>query len=257
MLRLIAAVCGPIFVWRSLTYRQPIVELRAFGNRNFLVGFIMTFIVGFALFELIKQLRIHPLQYLLVGLALALFFLLLLSLLTAAFAWNQSTITLPNGEMTAAAGSGTGDAAAVDVLAAHEVAGALGGDHRDGDVGRGLDQVEVDVETVAEEQRVAVLEVRLDVLGEDLGLARVGREQHDDVGPLGGLGVRHDLEALLLRLLARLGALTQANHNLHARIPQVLGVSMPLGAIAQHRNLTSLDERQIGIGVVKHFNSHE
>ena len=45
-----AAVAGPIFVWRSLTYRQPIVELRAFGNRNFLVGFVMTFTVGFALF---------------------------------------------------------------------------------------------------------------------------------------------------------------------------------------------------------------
>ena len=50
LLSVVAAVAGPIFVWRSLTYRQPIVELRAFANRNFLVGFIMTFIVGFALF---------------------------------------------------------------------------------------------------------------------------------------------------------------------------------------------------------------
>jgi inner membrane protein len=41
--------------------------------------FVLTF-VGFALFELIKRLPIHPLQYLLVGLALAIFFLLLLSL---------------------------------------------------------------------------------------------------------------------------------------------------------------------------------
>ena len=40
---------------------------------------ILTF-VGFGMFELIKQLRIHPLQYLLVGLALAVFFLVLLSL---------------------------------------------------------------------------------------------------------------------------------------------------------------------------------
>ena len=40
---------------------------------------ILTF-VGFGLFELIKRLPIHPLQYLLVGLALAIFFLLLLSL---------------------------------------------------------------------------------------------------------------------------------------------------------------------------------
>jgi inner membrane protein len=42
--------------------------------------FVLLTFVGFALFELVRQLRIHPLQYLLVGLALAIFFLLLLSL---------------------------------------------------------------------------------------------------------------------------------------------------------------------------------
>ncbi len=42
--------------------------------------FVVLTFVGVALFELVKQLRVHPLQYLLVGLALAIFFLLLLSL---------------------------------------------------------------------------------------------------------------------------------------------------------------------------------
>ena len=42
--------------------------------------FVLLTFVGFALFELIKRLPIHPMQYLLVGLALAIFFLLLLSL---------------------------------------------------------------------------------------------------------------------------------------------------------------------------------
>ncbi|CAG2148167.1 cell envelope integrity protein CreD [Cupriavidus numazuensis] len=42
--------------------------------------FVLLTFAGFFLFELVKQLRIHPMQYLLVGLALALFFLLLLSL---------------------------------------------------------------------------------------------------------------------------------------------------------------------------------
>ena len=42
--------------------------------------FVLLTFAGFFVFELIKQLRIHPIQYLLVGLALALFFLLLLSL---------------------------------------------------------------------------------------------------------------------------------------------------------------------------------
>nr|MBP8615261.1 inner membrane CreD family protein [Thermomonas sp.] len=42
--------------------------------------FVLLTFVGFFLFETIKQLPIHPIQYALVGLALAIFFLLLLSL---------------------------------------------------------------------------------------------------------------------------------------------------------------------------------
>jgi len=42
--------------------------------------FVVLTFTGFLLFELVRQLRIHPLQYLMVGLALAVFFLLLVSL---------------------------------------------------------------------------------------------------------------------------------------------------------------------------------
>jgi inner membrane protein len=42
--------------------------------------FVVLTFVGFFMFELIKQLRIHPIQYGLVGLALAIFFLLLVAL---------------------------------------------------------------------------------------------------------------------------------------------------------------------------------
>ncbi len=50
LLAVMAAVTGPAFIWRSLSYYNPIVELRAFANRNFTVGVIMTFTVGAALF---------------------------------------------------------------------------------------------------------------------------------------------------------------------------------------------------------------
>lgn len=50
LLAVIAATAGPAFVWRSLSYHNPIVELRAFANRNFTVGVVMTFVVGAALF---------------------------------------------------------------------------------------------------------------------------------------------------------------------------------------------------------------
>ncbi|AKC85617.1 cell envelope integrity protein CreD [Pseudoxanthomonas suwonensis] len=55
--------------------------------------FVLLTFVGFALFELVKQLRIHPLQYLLVGLALAIFFLLLLGLSEHMAFWKAYVIS--------------------------------------------------------------------------------------------------------------------------------------------------------------------
>lgn len=56
--------------------------------------FVLLTFVGFALFELIKRLPIHPLQYLLVGLALAIFFLLLLSLSEHIAFWQAYLISV-------------------------------------------------------------------------------------------------------------------------------------------------------------------
>ncbi len=42
--------------------------------------FVLLTFIGFFMFELVKQIRVHPIQYLLVGLAIAIFFLLLVSL---------------------------------------------------------------------------------------------------------------------------------------------------------------------------------
>ena len=42
--------------------------------------FVLLTFIGFFMFELIKRVRVHPIQYLLVGMAIAIFFLLLLSL---------------------------------------------------------------------------------------------------------------------------------------------------------------------------------
>lgn len=49
-LTLLAAVAGVGFVARTLTYRQPVVDLRALRNRNFLLGCILSFATGMALF---------------------------------------------------------------------------------------------------------------------------------------------------------------------------------------------------------------
>ena len=50
LLTVVATITGPAFIWRSLSYKNPIVELRAFANSNFRVGMILTFIVGAMLF---------------------------------------------------------------------------------------------------------------------------------------------------------------------------------------------------------------
>jgi len=49
-LTVVAVITGVTFVWRSLSYRNPIVELRAFANRNFTIGVAMTAISGASLF---------------------------------------------------------------------------------------------------------------------------------------------------------------------------------------------------------------
>jgi MFS transporter, DHA2 family, multidrug resistance protein len=42
----VSGMAGGFFFWRVLTYHQPIVDLRAFTNRNFSLGAFYTFVVG-------------------------------------------------------------------------------------------------------------------------------------------------------------------------------------------------------------------
>ncbi len=43
---MVSSIACVLFLWRVLTYRQPIVDLRAFLNRNFALGSFYTFVVG-------------------------------------------------------------------------------------------------------------------------------------------------------------------------------------------------------------------
>src|SRR6202040_2048447 len=42
----VSAVASVFFFWRVLSYHQPIVDIRAFMNRNLALGSFYTFIVG-------------------------------------------------------------------------------------------------------------------------------------------------------------------------------------------------------------------
>jgi DHA2 family multidrug resistance protein len=46
----VSAVAAALFFWRALTYRQPIVDLRAFADRNFAIGSFYSFVIGTGLY---------------------------------------------------------------------------------------------------------------------------------------------------------------------------------------------------------------
>jgi DHA2 family multidrug resistance protein len=46
----VSLVGSTVFFWRVLTYRQPIVDLRAFTNSNFALGTLYTFVIGTGLY---------------------------------------------------------------------------------------------------------------------------------------------------------------------------------------------------------------
>jgi DHA2 family multidrug resistance protein len=47
---MVSSIACVLFFWRVLTYHQPIVDLRAFTNRNFALGSFYTFVVGTGLY---------------------------------------------------------------------------------------------------------------------------------------------------------------------------------------------------------------
>jgi hypothetical protein len=146
-------------------------------------------------------------------------------------------------------GDEAGHAAALDVLAADQVARALGGDHDDVHVLRGLDDVEMDVEAVGPDEGLAGLEVREDVGLVDGLLDLVRKQDLDDVGLLGGLGGGDGLEAVLDGQLVVGRALALADDDLGAAVAEVLGLGMALAAVADHGHGLPL---QGGHGTVLH-----
>ncbi len=47
---IVSAVAGSLFLWRVLSYRQPIVDLSTFLNRNFALGAFYTFMMGIGMY---------------------------------------------------------------------------------------------------------------------------------------------------------------------------------------------------------------
>ena len=50
---LISAVAGIAFIWRSLSFARPVVDLHALGSRNFALGCFFSFVTGIGIFSTI------------------------------------------------------------------------------------------------------------------------------------------------------------------------------------------------------------
>ena len=119
---------------------------------------------------------------------------------------------------------------------AHAMAGCLGRDHADIDVGMRDDLAEADVEAVREHQRLAALHVRRNLLVVDLRLADVGRQDHHDLRLCGGLGDGPHRQSGRLDFRARLRFGMQADAHIQAAVAQVQRVGMALAAKADDRD---------------------
>src|SRR6185437_11819227 len=123
--------------------------------------------------------------------------------------------------------------ASLDVLGSHQMAGALGRDHKNVDAGGGLDELEMDVEAVAEGQILARRE-----LGGDFGLVNFGahlvrHQHHHDVGAARGLGGLENRQTLLGGLLPRGAVLAEPHAYVHSAVAQIERVGMALAAEAE------------------------
>ena len=147
-------------------------------------------------------------------------------------------------------------AATLGVRATNEVTGALRRDHDDVDALGRRDALEANVEAVRERERLAVGEVLLHMFVVDLLLFGVGRQHHDDVGPLRRVGERLHVETGFFRLGDRRRAVAQSDDHVDAGVLQVQRVGVTLAAVTDDRNFLAADDRDVGVLVVVNVRCH-
>ena len=127
---------------------------------------------------------------------------------------------------------------------------ALRGDEHHVVAGRGLDLPEVEVEAVAGHQHGALLEIRLDRRFVDVGGELVGEEDVDQIGLLDRILDAHRLEAVLLGELIVRPARPLGDDDLEPAVTEVLGLRVPLAAVADDGDGLAIEGLEISVGVV-------
>jgi hypothetical protein len=130
----------------------------------------------------------------------------------------------------------------------------LWGDHADVDTCGRLDRLKANIEAVGKHERLTCAEVRLNLGCEDGGRGGIGHQHHDDIGPTGCVGNRHDGHAIGFGFPPVLTALAQTDAHVHATVAEIECMRMPLGSVAQHRNFLRADQREVGVAIIKNGN---
>ncbi len=153
-------------------------------------------------------------------------------------------------------GDQRGHALSLDILAAHDVAGAFRRDHDHVHLRRRHDGLEMDGEPVAEQQRLALGEMRGHVFLVHVGNLEIRHGEEDHVGFLHGLGGVGNRESLLGGHGARRTAGIQADDHVHAAVLEVERVGMSLGTKPDDRASLGGEDFEVGVFVGVNFGGH-
>ena len=141
-------------------------------------------------------------------------------------------------------------AAPLDVFAANEMSRSFRGDQcRIDAVGRSH-LPEVDVETVRAHQQVARLQVRLDVVAEQVALHFVRKQHIDEIARFGRFVDRHRIEPVADGQVVIRTPLALPHDHIAAAVPKVLRLRVSLAAVAEDGNRLVFEERKVGVVVV-------
>ena len=143
------------------------------------------------------------------------------------------------------------------IFASYRVARALGRNHDNVDVLRGLDATKVDIEAVCKRKRLAFGEVGFDAFLVKLRLLFVVDKNHDKVCFCSSFRSRHNRNALLFSLCPALAALVKTYDYVHARILEVERVCVTLRAVADDRYCLTVQFVQIAICLIKNSVCHD
>lgn len=144
-------------------------------------------------------------------------------------------------------GHHAGHTAAFGIGAAYQMPRSLGSDHVYVNILGRNNLTEVNIEAVSKQEGLAGLEIGLDILTIHLRLMLVGQQNHDDVGSSGRFGGGHGSETMFPGKLVVGTARTLTHDDVDAGVTQILGMGMPLAAVADDGNGLALKIIQVGI----------